>query len=458
MSGASDTEVGVEPVHEGEVPRADPLGHRILRGTVQTLVGYGAGQILRLGGNLVLTRLLVPEAFGVMALVNVFLQGLVLFSDVGLSVAILQHPRGNERVFLRTVWTMQMIRGLLLFLLATALAYPVAAFYENPDLVRYFQVSALGLLAISTQSTNVWLCNRNLDLGRLTIVDIASQGAGMVVMLLWAWQYRTVWALVAGGITVRVVESILSETLIPGPRMRFAWDKKIAWEVFHFGKWILLGTAMTFSIRQVDKIVLGKMMTLDQLGVYGIAFALSGMALHMIEHLGGVVLLPAFSRILESGDVSSQRKRMLKLRGLYCAGALPIALGMMFLGQVLIGIMYDPRYQDAGWMLQIMSIGTGYSVITTTMSPLLLAKGNSRAHMITRTAQLVVLVSLMAVLGYRFGIMGVLWAGVLAKLLEYPILQLGIWKYRLSHFALDIPLLLLVSASGMVIFMAGHSL
>jgi len=60
------------------VPKAPPrsLKRLAIRGSVWTFAGYGISQVIRLGGNLILTRLLFPEAFGVMALVNVFLTGL----------------------------------------------------------------------------------------------------------------------------------------------------------------------------------------------------------------------------------------------------------------------------------------------------------------------------------------------------------------------------------------------
>jgi O-antigen/teichoic acid export membrane protein len=93
-----------------------------LRGSAMELAGYAASQGLRLLGNLVLSRLLFPEAFGLSALVSVFLVGLQLLSDVGLEPCVVQNPRGDERRFLDTVWTIQVVRGALLALLSVVLA------------------------------------------------------------------------------------------------------------------------------------------------------------------------------------------------------------------------------------------------------------------------------------------------------------------------------------------------
>lgn len=76
-----------------------------IRGMVWTVAGYGASQILRLGSNLILTRLLFPELFGLMTLVNIFITGLHLFSDIGVGPSIIQNKRGDDPVFLNTAWT-----------------------------------------------------------------------------------------------------------------------------------------------------------------------------------------------------------------------------------------------------------------------------------------------------------------------------------------------------------------
>ena len=84
---------------------------RVMRGSVLTAGSYAIAQGLRLVSNLILTRLLFPEAFGLMALVSVFLVGLAMFSDVGIGPAISQSKRGDDVGFLNTAWSIQVLRG-----------------------------------------------------------------------------------------------------------------------------------------------------------------------------------------------------------------------------------------------------------------------------------------------------------------------------------------------------------
>ena len=94
----------------------DGLRAKAMRGSAMTIISFGGQNVLRLGSNLILTRLLFPEAFGLMALVQVFMGGLQMFSDLGIQASIIQNSRGDDPDFLNTAWTIQVIRGTCLWL------------------------------------------------------------------------------------------------------------------------------------------------------------------------------------------------------------------------------------------------------------------------------------------------------------------------------------------------------
>ena len=80
-------------------------------------------QALRLGGNLIMARLLVPDMFGIMAISTTLSVVLHLLSDVGLRQNIIQSPRGDDPLFLNTAWTVQLLRGILLFAVTLLIAF-----------------------------------------------------------------------------------------------------------------------------------------------------------------------------------------------------------------------------------------------------------------------------------------------------------------------------------------------
>ena len=134
--------------------RGDTLRARAIRGSALTISSFAAANIFRLASNLILTRILFPEAFGLMALVSVFITSLHMFSDLGLNTSVIRSDRGDDPRFLNTAWTVQVIRGCVLWIGAVAIAGPVAAFYDEPQLqplISFVGIQAvfLGFLSIN---------------------------------------------------------------------------------------------------------------------------------------------------------------------------------------------------------------------------------------------------------------------------------------------------------------------
>ena len=171
---------------------------RAARSTSWTVLGYGASQGIRLASNLILTRLLFPEAFGLMALIQVVIVGLMLFSDVGIAPSIAQSKRGDDPAFLDTAYSIQALRGVALWLAACALSYPVARFYETPELLTYLPLAALSLVIAGLNPTRIETAHRHLQMGRLTLLDLSSQVNGIALMNPGAWNRQPEAALVAG--------------------------------------------------------------------------------------------------------------------------------------------------------------------------------------------------------------------------------------------------------------------
>src|SRR5947207_1886174 len=94
------------------------LKERVLRAGGWSFAGYAAGQVLRLVGNLIVTRLLAPDMFGLMAIATMITVTLTLLSDFGTRENIVQSPHGNDPAFLDTAWVVQIVRGFVLWSLA----------------------------------------------------------------------------------------------------------------------------------------------------------------------------------------------------------------------------------------------------------------------------------------------------------------------------------------------------
>ncbi len=126
-----------------------------MRASIWTLGGYGGAQLLRFVGNLILTRLLFPEVFGLAALVSIFILGLFMFSDTGTGAAIIQSQHGDDPGFLNTCWSIQIVRGGSIWLVSCAIAGPVASFYGQPLLAQLLPVAGLNAVMNGFEATSM---------------------------------------------------------------------------------------------------------------------------------------------------------------------------------------------------------------------------------------------------------------------------------------------------------------
>ncbi len=352
---------------------------RALRGGAVTAGAYGVSQTARLASNLILARLLFPEAFGVMALVSVFLVGLAMFSDVGIGPAISQNARGDDPDFLNTAWTINVARGVILWAVACALAWPVAQFYAVPDLVQLLPVAALTLLISGFNPTRIDTANRHLLLGRVTALDLVSQVAGIVAMVALALAMQSVWALVIGAIVGAVVKLVLMWWLLPGPANRFRWEPASARALIHFGKWIFLSTACGFLLSQGDKAIFGAHLSLDALGIYNIGYFLASFPILLGGAVTGRILLPLYRDHPPAASVQNAR-RMARLRYGVSAGLIALLAGLALFGVPLVHLLYDDRYVMAGGIVVAVACVQMIVVLGLTYDQSALAAGNARGY------------------------------------------------------------------------------
>lgn len=423
----------------------DGLKAKAMRGSAWTIAGYGAGQVLRLGSNLILTRLLFPEAFGLMALVQVFMQGLAMFSDVGIGPSIIQNKRGDDPAFYNTAWTIQVIRGLLLTLGAAALAWPVSQFYDEPMLLQLLPVAGLSALIAGFNSTKIFTANRHLALGRLTAIELISQIVAIVCLIALAWWLRSVWALVFGGLVGASAKVVLSQTGLPGPTNRLRWDRTAVAQLFRFGKWIFVSTVFTFLAMQSDRLLLGRLVGMEVLGIYSIAMMLVMICWSVIGRLNSKVLMPGLADKIRSGGIESCASVIRRTRWALDGLAGGIILALVLLCPLFVTTLYDPRYHAAGWLAQLLCVGLWFSTLSGGSASILLATGDSRSVAYGNIANTVATL-ILAPLGYwHFEIEGFILGWSAGNLTGLVLLHGALIRRELRVWRID---LLATSAVG----------
>ncbi len=385
--------------------RGSQLTARILRSTSWVIVGYGGAQAIRLASNLILTRILFPEAFGLMALVTMVTVGLMMFSDVGIGPALARSPRGDEPAFLNTAWTMAVMRGCGLWLLTLLLAWPFAQLYGHPELALYLPVAGLSLIITGLLPTRVEMARRHLQMGRATMLDLAGQLVGLALMVLLAVWTRSVFALVVGGVLSNLIKLVLMRAFLPGHRDRFQLERPALKELVHFGKWIFLSTAFAFVSAQGDKAVLGKLLSLEMLGIYNIAFFLASFPMMLGQTVVQDLMISVYrNRPPEASD--ENRRKLARMRMMLTAGLCALLVLMAYVGPPLVAFLYDDRYLDAGPIIVLLSCGFLAQVIGLTYDRAALAAGDSRGAFLYSGLRSVLQMGLLIAGLKMFGLVG----------------------------------------------------
>lgn len=426
------------------------------RGSTITLLGQGASAVIRVGANLVITRLLVPEHFGVMALVNVFLIGLHLFSDIGVGPNIIQSPRGDEPAFLNTAWTVQVIRGGALWICSCLLAWPLAHFYGKPELVLLIPVAGLSAVFGGFESTRLFTQNRHLAFMRVNALDLGAQVASVAVMIVSAYVLRSVWALVISGLVSSLLRTVLSHTILPGQPNRFAWEPAARRSLFDFGRWIFVSTSVTFLASQSDRLVLGKLVPVEELGLYAIAANLAAMPAQVIYQVTQKVFYPLLATALrnethDAGTILRARARLLVLL------APAIALGVAMAPPV-VALLYDPRYVRVGGLTSLLSIGTWLGTVASSYSIMLLAAGHPKELSFGYALKVALFLGLAFLVAPRWGTPGLALLVALSELGFFVVVMLGVRnRLRLVDLRADLGTTAL-GAAAVGFFLVVHAL
>jgi O-antigen/teichoic acid export membrane protein len=419
------------------------------RGAAWTILGYGASQIIRFSSNLVLTRLLVPEYFGLLGLVTTLRVGLELLSDIGIGQSIIQNQEGDQEDFINTAWSLGIIRGVVLWGLSLLLTAPMAHFYGDDRFLTLVPIIGLTLILTGLHSTNLFTLNRQMDLRSITLFELGLQIVSTIVVLIAVWRYPTVWCLAISSLAYPALRMIGSYLILPNSLNRWCLDPAAVKQIFGFGKWLFISTALMFLAEQADRLLLGKLFDFQTVGVYTIAYTLADVPRNVLKYLGDQVIFPTVSKQAELSRSELSRK-IQKQRQPLLFGLIGLLTVMVVWGDRIIDLLYDDRYQAAMWMLPMLSIGIWFSALFYVMRPVLLGIGQPKYLAYSNLAKLLTIV-----IGLPFSLqLGGLPVTVLviacSDLLPYGVIQYGLYREKLGCLRQDFQVtLMLVGAIAM---------
>lgn len=393
----------------------------IVSKSLWTVGTYAASAGIRFGSNVVLSRILGPEAMGVVVLAQAIRVGTELLTDLGLEQNVVHSPHGDDERFLNTVWTMQLARGLLVSLACLSLTPLLASFYRI-DLSLLLVLSAAPMIN-SMMSTSLYSVAKRLDVKTRNLFELSVESIGLIINIALALTLRNVWAPILGIILSLAVRSAITYAL-PHPRHRIVLDRTHAWAVFHFSKWIMLSSLAFYAAVYVDRLFLGAVVALGTLGIYGLAKSVADLPNVVAGRLAFQVVFPFVANQKDGlAPGSTARHELGRARRNFLVLVLTGIATVMAWSDWAVILLYGNRYAEAGWMLCMLLIGGWLAVLSSLNEATVFGSGRPKNVSAANVTRFVVMASVLPLGFYTLGLPGALLALPAAEGTRYLMLM-----------------------------------
>lgn len=394
------------------------LRDKTIRSGFWISVSYVGINILTVIRSIVLARLLMPEIFGLLAIYSIATRCIEVFSQTGFQAALIHRQESFDQAK-GTAFTILVVRGIILALIAFSISPLVAAYYERTVLDAIIKVATIGFILRGFMNINIVALRKELNFKSLTYYQMIVETMKFAVVVTLVYFYRNVWALVIAGIIADLINTLMSFIIIPG-KICFQFNRKIAKELFTYGKFITGATIMIFITIEIDNALIGKVLGMDALGYYVLAYTLANLPATHITLLAGGVMLPAYSKL--QNDLSALRDAYLKVLKLVSTFSIPAAGGIAVFASEIVRIVYGEKWLPAVGALQVLCIFGMIRSIASTTGPIFQAIGKPNLVLYIVTGKLSLIALIIYPLTKTYGIVGTSYAISLSIMMEQFVL------------------------------------
>lgn len=328
------------------------LKDQIFRGVFWTVISKVIQQTIQFFLSVSLARLLAPGDFGLIAMVAIFTGFTHLFADFGFGTALIQRQKLTERHIHSIFWINLGTGALLTFLLFVAAPH-IAAFFQTPVLTPLCRILAFNFILGSFLIVPNSLMHRRMSFRKLAKAGVYTNFLSGGIALLLAIAGWGVWSLVAQILTASIVGAFL-HMFLSGWYPRFIFSLKAVKELFHFGFYFSGFCFVNYWHRNMDNLIVGKVLGPLSLGIYSRAYSLMLMPMAQIIGVVSGVMFPALSSIQH--DKERVKRIYLKAMSVIALSTFPILMGLYVVAEPFILSVFGPKWKEVIPILQILCI------------------------------------------------------------------------------------------------------
>ncbi len=344
------------------------LNQRVMVSSLLSTTEFGIEGVTRLVSTVILTRLLSPEDFGAFAVVLFVLYLLVMVTDLGIRSLVLTHDGTVNADFLRSCWTVQLIRGGLLSVAVVGIGLGLVgaqsagwvaegSAYADADLPWVICGASAVLLLQSGLSPKMYLYERDMRFVRLSAMRITLTVLGAALTIGLVWWLGSLWALLFGQVAATALQVAASFLLFRGPSMRLRLAPEATRAILERGRWIMGHSGLTAATELADRVMFSLFLGAAEFGQYHIAKQILSLFAGLANSVTGRFGLQYFTQLQATFDPAGVSREYYRYRLAFDA-FLAITAGALFaLAPLIVGILYDDRYADVAPVLQLLALG-----------------------------------------------------------------------------------------------------
>ena len=324
--------------------------------------------------QIILARLLLPEDFACLAIINAILNYLGLFVQCGLSIAVVQ-KKDLTKTDLSTLSGISLAVALVLFVALYFLAPAVSRFYDVGDLVWPIRVMGLSLFLYSFNAIQTGMQTRQMRFRTLFFRGLVATTLSGILGIALAYAGFGIWALVAYNVT-NILLVVVFMNLIPDLRIRPGYSRESAKALYPFSLKILGTNLISAGGDTVRTLTIGKVYSPSQLAYFDRGLSYSSLVTQVVNASISSVLLPTFSRAQEDRErLTGMVRRSVRMSAFVMV---PVLAFVAVAAKPLVGVLLTEKWVPCAVFLSVFCLLRIPGVITSIDKQVFYALGNSQ--------------------------------------------------------------------------------
>ena len=391
------------------------IGNKMATGAVWMVLVRLIDRSVGVVSTIILARILVPADFGLVAMATAIGAILDILGAFSFDLALIQNPDAKRHHY-DTVWTFNVLFGILCTVVYIVIASPAAGFYGDPRLRNVIYVLSLGNLINGFSNIGTVNFRKEMQFKDEFIMQFSRRIIMFIVTVVGAYKFRSYWGLVLGILAGRITGVIISY-IMHTYRPKFSTT---GWgDLINFSKWLFINNLSYFFNQRAADFIIGKMLGSHGLGVYSLSYEISNMPTSEIAAPINRAVFPGYAKMAH--DIKELRKGYLNVLSVLALIAMPVGVGIALTSKYIVPVLLGNNWNESIPVIQILAIFGALNVIQNNCGTVYLALGDSRLATIFSVSFSVLLILFIILLIPGKGVMGVAWAYLITSGITVPV-------------------------------------